>query len=190
MTHKIFSDFSGESYTKDTSFTWTILNPCISTDYVNIIPPTDLGLLNSYIILSGDSDLTAHEAFTVDTKPLVGHSLCGDLAYVAKYEGVELDGVNQPLIAYDSTTGVFTANSDDETLIDTFGTFSLDVTFANYSPDVAEYAGVTTATSSGQVEFIDPCLDPFEFSTVSQGTPTDADYKSQSSDFTVTQFNI
>ena len=134
--------------------------------------------------------MTPHEAFTVETTPLVGHSLCGDLAYVAKYDGVELDGVNQPLISYDSTTGVFTANSDDETLIDTIGDFSLDVTFANYSPDVAEYAGVTTATSSGQVEFIDPCLDPFEFSTVSQDDPTDADYKFQSSDFTVTQFNI
>ena len=102
-----------------------------------------------------------------------------------------MDGVNQPLISYDSTTGVFTANSDDESLIDTFGTFSLDVTFANYSPDVAAYTGVTTASSSGQFEFIDPCLDPFEFNAVTQSPlPTDADYKFQSSEFTVSDFNI
>ena len=86
---------------------------------------------------------------------------------------------------------MFTANSDDENLIDTSGTFSLDVTFANYSPDVAEYATVSTASRSGQVDFIDPCLDPFEFNAVTQITPpTDADYKFQPSDFTVTDFNI
>ena len=51
--------------------------PCDNTDYVNIIPKAFPDY--DYIVNDDALPFAAHPEFDVDTKPLVGHNLCGDL---------------------------------------------------------------------------------------------------------------
>ena len=73
----------------------------------------------------------AHVTFTVATLPVVGHQLCGDFSYVAKFDGSIVDG--DPF-TYDSDNSKFTANSADGDLLNepTKKPNSLEVEFATY----------------------------------------------------------
>ena len=54
---------------------------------------------------------TAHNEFTVVTMPIV-HNLCGALTYSATYDGSPITNTDM-LLAYEPSTRVFTAESDD-----------------------------------------------------------------------------
>ena len=65
-------------------FDLTIKNPCIDQAYVTIKAPTFAP--KSYIIDS-EPPLTYHPegVFIVETQYVIGHTLCGDLNFVAKF---------------------------------------------------------------------------------------------------------
>ena len=66
------------------NFNLIIKNPCIDQEYVTIEAPTFEP--KSYIIDSEPSLTYDPEGeFTVETKYVIGHTLCGDLNFVAKF---------------------------------------------------------------------------------------------------------
>ena len=73
--------------TETKTFTLTLKNPCVDTDYVNIVAP-DLATL-AYTISTPKEVFTAHPSFTIATTPTT-HTLCGDLTIVPKYEGADV----------------------------------------------------------------------------------------------------
>ena len=106
-------DFNGDTMSTITeSFKLTIKNPCIDQAYVTIDAPTYTK--KTYIIDSVVDPFDPEGEFTVETWPVVGHTLCGDLSFVAKYDNALMDG--DPM-AYNEVTREFTASSSDGTLI-------------------------------------------------------------------------
>ena len=71
--------------TETKTFDVNFLNPCIDQAYVTIEAPTFEP--KSYIIDS-EPPLTydPEGEFTVETKYVIGHTLCGDLNFVAKFK--------------------------------------------------------------------------------------------------------
>ena len=119
MTNKVFSDFSGESYTNTQSFTWTIKNPCIDTDYVNIESPGLDELL--YIIYNPQSLDYTHDEYFVVTSPeqIANFDLCGPIVYQGRFDGVAAPETGGDPLSYVPSTRTFTVDTDDESLIET-----------------------------------------------------------------------
>ena len=77
------------------------------------------------------------------TTPVVGHSLCGSLSFVAKYDNVLMDG--DPL-DYNDQTRVFTASSQDGTLIGLVDMpYSVDVEFTTYPLNTYSTVAIASA---------------------------------------------
>ena len=84
-------DFHGVTRsTTPAAFVFTIKNPCIDQTYVTIEAPTYTK--KTYIIDSVVDPFDPEGEFTVETWPVAGHTLCGDLSFVAKYDNVLMDG--------------------------------------------------------------------------------------------------
>ena len=101
--------------------------------------------------------MDAHGEFTVVTQPLVAHNLCGALTLTAKYDNADLPS-SDPLtqVGYSSADREFVIVSTNGDLIGTTKPYSVTAQFQNYSP--SDFGGVSTATASGIINFIDPCL--------------------------------
>ena len=106
-------DFNGATRSSTSvSFDLVIKNPCIDQAYVTIEPPTFAK--KTYIIDSDAFTFDPEDEFTVETTPVIGHTLCGDLKFVAKFDNQVVD--DDPL-AYNELTKEFTAVSSDADLI-------------------------------------------------------------------------
>ena len=128
------------------------------------------------------------DEFTVVTTPLVGHTLCGDLSFVAKYDNALMDG--DPM-SYNEVTREFTASSSDGTLIGLIDQpYSVEVEFVTYP--LSTYSTVATASAASTIDFINPCLDPFTFTTTTQTKPTPEsdNFSGQEFVFTLTEFEL
>ena len=101
------------------------------------------------------------------TTPVIGHTLCGDFKFVAKYDNALVDG--DPL-SYNEVTREFTADSDDTALIGlTDMPYSVEVEFKTYP--LSTYSTVATASAASTIDFINPCLKPFTFEATTQTDP-------------------
>ena len=141
------------------SFDLTFLNPCIDASFVTITaptPPTPMPEL-SYIISSGLKEFAAHPTFKIKTLP-IPHTLCGDIAYSATFDGTAVDG--DPL-DYDPVTRKFTAYSEDRSLIELTKPYAVFAMLANW-PTI-NYSTAPSVTGSSTIKFVDPCLNPFTF---------------------------
>ena len=113
----------------------------------------------TYIIDEGIVTYEPEGEFVVETWPVVGHSLCGDLKYAAKFNNEVVD--SDPL-AYNEETREFTASSTDESLIPLINpTYSVEVEFVTYP--LVTYSTVATASAASTIDFVNPCLKPFKF---------------------------
>ena len=153
------------------TFNLVIKNPCIDPDYVKILPVA-LPTGTEYIL--HDFEPTAkfeftHSPFTVDTKPLVGHSLCGPLSYEATFRGSPIDASSEPM-SYTGTSNTFAIYSEDDNLIG-LQPITMVASFTQYSQINAGPA-ITT-----DILIIDPCVDPFDLVNPGQTPPTEYLYK-------------
>ena len=154
-------DLQNPALIKSKFFSVTFLNPCIDQAYVTIQAPTYAK--KTYTIDCNAFTFDPEGEFTFVTTPHVGHTLCGDLNYVAKYDNVVMDG--DPLV-YNEATREFTAFSEDDTLIGlTDKPYSVEVEFVNYP--LSTYPTVATNSAASTIDFIDPCLEPFKFESKS-----------------------
>ena len=136
-----------------------IKNPCVDPEFVTIVAPDNFEP-QDYIIDSVLASLDAHGLFTVETNKVIGHNLCGDITLTPSYDGALLPSAD-PLtqVGYSSTDLQFSIISTNGDLIGSTKPYSVTASFQLYSP--SEFAGVSTATASGIINFIDPCLKPF-----------------------------
>lgn len=188
VTYKVYSKYldAGATVTgtDDVSFDIEVKNPCIDTNFVNIVGPSPLYADDlDYIIYDDPEVYPAHGEFNiVFTKSVTNAALCGAVQLEAFFDTSDTNiavpaaiEAGVPL-AYDPDTRVFTADSEDISLIDTnSGIYPIQVkaTLADYQPDDPANTGVTTSTKNGAIDFNDPCIDPFEFtsSTATQTSP-------------------
>jgi len=84
----------------------------------------------------------------------IPHTLCGNIAYSATFDGTAVNG--DPL-DYDSATRKFTADSDDQSLIGLTKPYAVIATLSDYPPSK------TSVAASSTINFVDPCLNPFTF---------------------------
>ena len=93
--------------TASETFTLTLKNPCIDRNFVKI-DKVNLPSGLQYALWDYDAHPLGftfnHLPFTVSTIPLVGHTMCGDLAYRAYFEGPTVLSTPTRPMAYDETT--------------------------------------------------------------------------------------
>ena len=77
-------------------------------------------------------------------------------------------------LTYDEEKRQFTAESHDINLVSQILPYSVEAEFADYPK--ADYPTVSTAKATADVEFDNPCLDPFEFESTDQVNPTQTNY--------------
>ena len=159
------STATGAEKTDTTSINIEIKDPCIDTNFVTITN-APLPMLE-YIVFAPAETFAPHPEFTVSTSPYP-HTLCGGIVYKGQYMGADL-AANGPL-TYDPATREFTADSEDSSLIGMVKTYGVVAELANYPTATTNGP---SASSSNNIEFNDPCLDPFDFSTNPQGSISD-----------------
>ena len=91
-------------------------------------------------------------------------------------------------LTYDEEKRQFTAESHDITLVSQILPFSVEAEFAEYPK--ADYPTVSTAKAAADVEFDNPCLDPFEFESTDQVDPTQTVYSDTPIVFSLNRFTI
>ena len=90
------------------------------------------------------------------------HSLCGPVSVTPEYEGTPIvDGDGGP-VTYDEDTNVFTVDEDDPTFEETVKEYGLLACFVNY-PCGDGQPGVISQNPTENINFGNPCLDPFDF---------------------------
>ena len=166
-------------------YTQTIKDPCINTDFVNILAG-DLPELD-YDIYQGELVYAAHPESTVSTTPIT-HTLCGDLDYTPKYDGQPPNFSTGPFTGYDPTTRVFTAESSDPALIDTSAPYTVETEFKDYPKSV--YNTVSTATNSDTINFGNECFDATLTSTAQTSIATPNEYDGNTMTFNLNNFNV
>lgn len=129
-------------------------NPCIDTEFVNILPPNPLLQDQDYIIHATAELFPVHEPFKVSTVP-IGHEFCGDLTIVAKFNDFVIDGNNSDPLTYNEANRQFTAFSDNADLILDIIPYSLEAEFKDYPK--RNNPTVSTAETRANVEFDNPC---------------------------------
>ena len=115
----------------------------------------------------------------------ITHTLCGAITYAGEFNGKPVDG--DPL-AYDATTRIFTADSDDQNLIGNTYDYSVVATLTTFPPSM--FSTVTTVTGTGDITFVDPCLSPFTFVSTIQTDPASDNYSGSAITFGLTEFTI
>ena len=159
---------TNDAATAEVDFIVNFKNPCVDTDFVNVVAP-DLPEL-TYAILSG-SKVFSHPAFTVATLPF-DHNLCGDLEYTASYNGVTVGPSDTPFAHNHATINQITIDSDDRTLIDTSVPYSLECR-------LKDHPSAPPATDSDLVKYISPCVTPTSFATSDQNDPQADDFSGE-----------
>ena len=170
MNYTVY-DHDGNSITDlyDTiDFNVVISDPCEDSSLVAITPPV-LPTLNHIIFDPTASVYAAHDPFTVSftNSPVTNATLCGDISLTGGFNDTTLPVGGDPL-SYDSSTRVFTADTDDYTLLDyALGVYNynVDAEFANYP--TATYSSASSTTATAQITFNDPCDNPFTFDQTS-----------------------
>ena len=95
---------------------------------------------------------------------------------------------SEPL-TYNEGTREFTADTDDDTLIGTMPDYGVTATFDNYPPG-AEFPIVSTSKNGADVEFDEPCLDPFSYSSTAQTDPAPDSFSGDDIIFNLNRFLI
>ena len=123
------TDYNGNTSTSTVTHTVIIKNPCVNPEFVTIVAPENFDP-QDYIIDSGSKSLDAHGVFTVETTPLIGHSLCGEITLTPKYDGALLPS-SDPLtqVGYSSADRQFVIISTNEDLIGSSKPYSVTATF-------------------------------------------------------------
>jgi hypothetical protein len=147
-------------------FTLSFKNPCVDTDFVNIVAPVS-GLKDYEYIIDTTQIDEAHDSFTVSAVP--GPNLCGALTYTMKIDGDVIDEDDLPIGYEDSTRNVI-IDSDDRGLDGTQKTYVVTAVFTD--PDNRNDEEPPSA--SGTIDFKDPCYEDFTLVAQSQNNP-DAD---------------
>jgi hypothetical protein len=98
--------------------------------------------LLSYTISDIASEFAPHDSFTIST-PFEDDTLCGVISYEGMFVDSVVDGDDIPL-AYASDTRIFTAESNEQELIDKSYKYSVVAT-------LAEYPTSATATAEGEI---------------------------------------
>ena len=97
-----------------TSFVLTLRNPCIDSNFVTI-DKVDLPTNLQYVLYDFDDTLGytfTHAPFKVTTRPLVGHSLCGNVYYHVFFENKPVSSGTRPM-KYDTVKRIFDLYSED-----------------------------------------------------------------------------
>ena len=118
----------------------------------------------------------------------IDHSLCGELSVEGFFDGLPVDG--DPLM-YDAATSTFSARTTDGGLIGDepiILPYSLEAHFVNYPP--ADNPTVATASATADIEFNNPCWDPFEFAAVAQSGSLTDNYTGNELLFTLDRFTM
>lgn len=96
LTYNVLSvyDIITPVKTEPVTFTYKIKNPCVDENFVSITAPDATLVTKSYTIDSTPAEtwnpFASGGSFQITTKPILQHSLCGDLQVEAQYEGVAL----------------------------------------------------------------------------------------------------
>ena len=160
---------------------FNMLNPCIDTDFVTIGKP-NLATL-TYIIDDDATPYAAHGAFTVNTVPY-DHALCGEIELTPYFNVItEIPTTGGDPLIYDPDTGIFTAESSNQALINTAEEYDIVAKLVNYPVDGPE------VKAEGTIMFNNPCDDPFTFTAVSTPDPASVAYGGTTST-TVNKFTI
>jgi len=148
--------------TDSSSFTLTLMNPCIDDNFVNVekaaLPIGETYTLHAFETAGGYT--FTHNAFSVVTQPFQ-HSLCGLLTYTATFNGQAIDAITKPPMAYDTVTNTFDIYSEDRTLIG-YQVITVAAYLSEYTLVKSSLPDVTTT-----IEILDPCLDPFTLDATS-----------------------
>lgn len=170
VTYETFSPWkSAPTSTGSNTFDWLIKNPCVDPNYVQILPTN---ITDQNYIVFDEPKTFYHSDFVVQTTP-VSHSLCGALTVNALYEGGPIDEDDMPL-AYTSGSNEFVIDSDDVTLVGQTKTYTLEATFTNYP--TSTFPTVTRQSQTKNINFNNPCEDPFSFAATPQTNPDDYSY--------------
>ena len=107
-----------------------------------------------YDYISAPHYTFSHTAFTIETLPFL-HSLCGDLTYTVKFNGVQINELSLPL-SYTSSTNSFAIYSEDYTYLG-LNEITVRAVLTNY---LTVSSGAPLQT---KIMIIDPCLNPSSF---------------------------
>ena len=162
--------------TEMTSFETTFKNPCIDSDYVTISNPALINQVYELYEFDPTGFQFTHHVFEIKTKPIV-HTLCGTVSYESTYDGDSLKDVvssSSNPVMYHAANRTHDVYSEDISLIDTTNDQNMKpYTVTAY---LTEYDTVKSATSSGIIEFIDPCPSPESLVAADQNNPADYYY--------------
>ena len=128
-----------EKQTNSASFTLTLKNPCIDTNFVTM-SPFDFGIADQRYELY-EHDPTgfqfSHNPFIISTLP-IDHTLCGDITYTSTFMTAaisDLDPVADPIndaVGYDPTSNTYTVYSEDFNLLG-IHPYTLTATLTQYT---------------------------------------------------------
>jgi hypothetical protein len=182
------TDYNGNTVTTEVTHTVIVKNPCLDPLYVSIQAPSDFEL-QDYIIDSGSKNLNVHGLFTVVTQPVTGHNLCGNLSLTPKYDGASLPSADTlTQVTYESAASQFAIISTNGDLIGGSKPYSVIAKFQNYDPSV--FTGVSTAEANGIINFIDPCLQPFDLTPRVTPNPASDNFSGNSITVQVLEFQV
>lgn len=82
---------SAQTKTDSGAFTVTFANPCLNPQFVYIRAPTLTDYDEGYYVYDVLRLFEPHDPFEIITVPNM-HNLCGDLSFIAKFDGQPVDG--------------------------------------------------------------------------------------------------
>ena len=161
---------------------WNLIlkNPCIDTDYVNIVSDSGIDEF-TYTIHIGEQKFS-HEPFRIATSPFE-HDLCGTIKYEGRLDGFTLtEEIDIEPVCYFPEENEFKVETIDMDLDGETREISVYATLTDYQP--VDYPGVTTTEEMNNLYFdsnlakYGPCILAYDyfFSTVPQIEPTVSDY--------------
>ena len=165
---------------KSQSYVLTIKNPCIDPNFVEIVLLTAFTDFD-YPVSKTEQSIT-HGVFEIQTDP-IDHSLCGTITLTPTCGGVAVD--DDPCF-YVEASRKFDIFTEDFALAGTSIKYRVDAALTGYGSNAA----ASTTFGEADLNFIDPCLSPFSFSTTAQTNPSAYGYDDVNLDFVLTEFSI
>ena len=131
---------------------------------------------------SGLKTLGPHEAFTIVTNPPQSQ-LCGSSPDYDLLDGaIIVPSSGGDPISYNGATREINANSVDETLDNTKKTYTV-------SASLSDYPQIPAVTAPLEIDYVDPCLNPFDLKPESQTDITD-NFSGTAKTFTLNKFTV